>query len=406
MLVILLTLVSGQASAASKPKFVVSAPATAPTVYGKVAVRASLAAKRGHGVRVARFYVNGKLVTTDRRTPFKIKRGVTFDTRKLPTSKPYLNLVVKYEQLKANGKIAKKSLKKRIRVSFIGGGGGLDAKSVTPPAPQFGYPLAFSEEFDGTSLNTAVWNDQRYDSLDEQVPGTPALSRPFNLAEGAAYGTDNVSVAGGNLNLELLDTPAPHPSAAGYDRSTGMVNTKDKFTFKYGYVETRVWVPDCTGCWPAFWILPKANGNWPPEIDIIEYINVKGYRTKIPHSVFHWKSDGVPEVDLQNLEYQIRPNATYPDEKAQEWFVARPAGWVGNFTGQWHTYGMLWTPNYAEIYFDGDLGARVTGASKLPQEPMYLIYQMAIEKYVTGEDAPPAGSTMKIDYLRVYSFDH
>jgi beta-glucanase (GH16 family) len=66
---------------------------------------------------------------------------------------------------------------------------------------------------------------------------------------------------------------------------------------------------------------------------------------------------------------------------------------------------MLWTPDYAEIYFDGKPGARVTGASKLPQEPMYLIYQMAIEKYFDGQPSPAAGSTMKIDYLRVYSND-
>jgi beta-glucanase (GH16 family) len=403
LLAVLLTLVSGQASAAPKAIFQVSAPTTAPLAYGKVPVKASLNPKKGVKVRAARFYVNGKLVTTDRRRPFKIRSGVTFDTRKLPTSKPYLTLLVKYEQVKQNGKITKKSLKKRIRVSFIGAGN-VNAKGVGP-SPPFGYPLAFSDEFNGAELDDANWNDQRYDSLDEAVPGTPAMSRPFNNAEGAAYGPDNVSVGGGSLNLTLLDTPAPHPSGNGYTRSTGMVNSKNKFSFKYGYVETRAWVPECEGCWPTFWILPAAEGAWPPEIDIFEFINVVGYRKKIPHTVFHWESDGLVESDTQGFEYQIRPNAANPLDKAQEWFVTRPAGWDGNFMGQWHTYGMLWTPDYAEIYFDGKPGARVTGASKLPQEPMYLIYQMAIEKYFDGQPSPAAGSTMKIDYLRVYSND-
>lgn len=394
---------SGQASAAAGPRFVVNAPTTAPSISGKVAVRASLKAGRRENIRVARFYVNGKLVTIDRRIPFKVRRGVTFDTRKLPASKPYLNLAVSYERLRANGKIARRTLKKRVRIAFIGSGN-VNAKGSGPEAAtQFGFPLAFSEDFDGSSLDSRKWNDQRYDSLDESVPGQPALSRPFNSAEGAAYGSDNVTVTGGSLNLKLLNTPAPGPSAAGYSRSTGMVNTKNKFSFKYGYVETRAWVPACQGCWPTFWILPAADGAWPPEIDIFEFINVMGYRTQIPHSVFHWPSDGLPEADKQGFEYQIRPNETSPDEKPQEWFVTRPAGWTGDFTGQWHTYGMLWTPDYAEIYFDGKLGARVNGASKLPQQRMYLIYQMAIEKYISGEPSPPAGSTMKIDYLRVYS---
>lgn len=403
LIALLLAAVSGQAFAASKPKFVVSAPTTAPVAFGKVPVRASLTSKKSVKVRVVRFYVNGKLVTTDRRTPFKIKSGVKFDTRKLPKSKPYLDLSVKYEQVKKNGKIAKKTLRKRIRVSFLGTGN-VYAKGVSS-SPPFGYPLAYSDEFNGTELDTEIWNDQRLDSLDEAVPGSAALSRPFNNAEGAAYGPDNVTVGGGTLNLKLLDTPAPHPSATGYDRSTGMVNSKNNFSFKYGYVETRAWVPECEGCWPTFWILPAADGVWPPEIDIFEFINVVGYRKKIPHSVFHWKSDGVGETDTQGFEYQIRPNAANPLDKAQEWFVTRPAGWDGNFMGQWHTYGMLWTPEYVEIYFDGKLGARVTGAAKLPQEPMYLIYQMAIEKYFVGEPSPAAGSTMKVDYLRVFSRD-
>jgi hypothetical protein len=418
MLVLLLTLVCGQASAASKPKFVVSAPTTAPLAYGKVPVRASLKSNKSAKVRVARFYVNGKLVTTDRRTPFKIKGGVKFDTRKLSKSKPYVTLLVKYEQIKKNGKIAKKSLKKRIRVSFIGSGN-VNAKG-TPLAPPFGYPLAYSEEFNGNSLDTSIWNDQRYDSLDEGTPGTPAMSRPYNYAEGASYNPNNVSVGDGELTLKLTDDQAPHPSGAGLPRSTGMVNSKNKFSFKYGYVETRAMVPGCNGCWPSFWIMPSTNDNWPPEIDIFEYFQFSVYSKPYPHTVFHWKPDG-PEGDDQ-FEWHTSENDFVPSPKPQEWFVTHPSGKDVNYLNQWHTYGLLWTKDYAEIYVDGKFGARVTGASKLPQEPMYLIYMMAICRVdddptgdiINGVDtrqctpetgASPAGPEMKIDYLRVFSHD-
>lgn len=417
MLVLLLTLVSGQASAASKPKFVVKAPTTAPLAYGKVPVKASLSAKKSAKVRVARFYVNGKLVTTDRRTPFKIKSGVKFDTRKLPVSKPYVTLLVKYEQLKKNGKIAKKSLKKRIRVSFVGGSGNVNAKGAQL-SPPFGYPLAYSEDFNGNTLDTSRWNDQRQDSRDEGTPGTPAMSRPFNYAEGAAYNPANVSVGDGELKLKLTDDQAPHSSAGDLTRSTGMVNSENKFSFKYGYVETRAMVPGCAGCWPSFWIMPETNNNWPPEIDIFEYFQFSIYSKPYPHTVFHWTPDGT-EGDDQH-EWYTSETSNIPSPKPQEWFVTHPSGKDVNYLNEWHTYGLLWTKDYAEIYIDGKFGARVTGASKLPQEPMYLIYMMAICRVdddptgdiINGVDtrqctpetgASPAGPTMKVDYLRVYS---
>ncbi|MFT4049940.1 MAG: glycoside hydrolase family 16 protein [Solirubrobacterales bacterium] len=388
-------------SAAPKPKLVVSSPTSKPMLPGKIRVSASLVVSKRAEIRVARFFVNGRRVTVDRVRPFIVKRGVKFDTRKLRRKKrPFVTIVVKYDVVKPSGLITRKKLTKRVRLRFDPGHVG--AQGAKPP---FGYPLAFSEDFDGVALDTTRWNDQRYDSLDQEVAGTPALSRPFNIAEGAAYGKDNVSVGGGALSLTLEDTRAP-----GYEgpleRSTGMVNTKDRFSFKYGYVETRAWVSDCEGCWPTFWILPAAEGAWPPEIDIFEYINLTIYSKKYPHSVFHWAPDG-PDGDHQ---YEHHPEAGDAPSPLQEWMVTRPAGESGNFMGQWHTYGMLWTPDYVEIYFDGKLGARVNGASKLPQQAMYLIYQMAIcrtdgPECTAEASTPPAGSKMMVDYLHVYSFD-
>ncbi|MGH2960558.1 MAG: glycoside hydrolase family 16 protein, partial [Solirubrobacterales bacterium] len=293
LLVFLLTLVSGQASAASKPKFVVSAPTAAPVSYGKIPVRATLKSKKSAKVSIARFYLNGRLITTDRKYPFAIKRGFKFDTRTLPASKPYLDFLISYERGKKPGKVTKKSLKKRVRLAFTG----LPFPNVNAKGSGFdpanpGYPLAFNEEFDEPTLDTSIWNDQRTDSIDEETPGTPAMSRPYNYAEGAAYNPDNVSLADGKLRLTISDEQAPDPSAEGLTRSTGMVNSRGKFAFKYGYVETRAMVPECNGCWPSFWIMPASNDNWPPEIDIFEFFQFSIYSRTYPHSVFHWTPDG------------------------------------------------------------------------------------------------------------------
>lgn len=232
-------LAPAKAKPPAKPKLVVTSPTPAPALPGRVRVKASLRAPRSARIKSARFFVNGKLVTKDRKSPFAVKRGVRFDTRSLPTKKPYVTIVVKYRATKPNGKPITKSLKKRIRIAFAGGD--VDAKGGRRP-PMEGYALVLDEQFNGDSLDRTLWNDQRTDSIDEEVPGTPAMSRPFNVDEGAAYGPENVSVADGLLKLVLSDTPTSDPSAAGYDRSTGMVNTKGKFAFKYGYVETRAWV--------------------------------------------------------------------------------------------------------------------------------------------------------------------
>jgi hypothetical protein len=294
LLALSLPAANAQASAAGGTKLVVTSPDSAPRVAGPTAARATLKVKRRAWVRRARFYVNGKIVTTDRTYPFKIKRHVKYDTRKLRRAKPYLTIAVKSELRRKNGRTVTRTLKKRVRVS-------LPAVPGKPGEfPGFGYPLALNEEFNGASLNTALWNTGRYDIRDHIDADDPApFTRPYNGSEGAAYGADNVSLRDGALSLEPLDSPAPR-APESLTRSTGMVNTMNKFAFKYGYVETRVMVPDC-----------------------------------------------------------------------------------------------------AEVYIDGKLGATVRGASKLPHQPMYLIYQMSIGLPTVG--IPAAHSTMKIDYLRVYT---
>lgn len=377
-----------------KPSLVIQSPSTAPFAPGRVSVRATLKISRKTKVKRVRFYVNKKRVTVDRRYPFKIRRGVKIDTRTLAPAASFLTLTAKYETKGRRGKLAKRTLRKRVQLSFI-------APPVDPPGcSPAGYALALDEEFNGGELNTGLWNTGRYDTRNHVDADDPApFTRPYNGDEGAAYGPDNVSLRDGALNLEVLNTPAPR-SPEGLTQSTGMVNSMNKFAFKYGYIETRVMVPDCAGCWPAFWIVPE-DGSWPPEIDIIEYMNFPVYHPRYPHTVFHYSIDA-PQDDTQGFEHQVRQPEGKPEEW-QQWLVTRPAGWNADMVGQWHTYGLLWTPDRAEVCIDGKLGATVTGASKLPQQSMYLIYQMAIG--MPDQGVPPEHSAMKIDYLRVYSND-
>ncbi len=57
------------------------------------------------------------------------------------------------------------------------------------------------------------------------------------------------------------------------------INTRDKFSFKYGKVEVVAKVPTGKGTWPAIWLLSQNNpyGHWPRsgEIDIMEHVGRK-----------------------------------------------------------------------------------------------------------------------------------
>src|SRR5690625_1164386 len=58
---------------------------------------------------------------------------------------------------------------------------------------------------------------------------------------------------------------------------TGCINTKDKFSFRYGKVEVHAKLSAGEGSWPAIWTMPQeaVYGGWPysGEIDIMEHLN-------------------------------------------------------------------------------------------------------------------------------------
>lgn len=239
----------------------------------------------------------------------------------------------------------------------------------TPPAPTVapeiaqitggaaGWRTVFADEFNGTQLDRTKFNDQR----DDWIKG----GSPYNGLEGDWYMPANTTVSGGSLVQTIKKQ-----SMNGAAYTTGMVNTNKKFSFQYGYVESRMKVPACDGCWPAFWTLPSTVG-WPPEIDIYEFFD----SDTDTHAYFssHWKS------------------TTADQEWTSQWSSS------ANLTNEWHTYGMLWTADGIQPYIDGVAGPKLTGKA-VPHEAMYLIIQMALGKNYNTPD----GANLQTDYLRVY----
>ncbi|MGH2958952.1 MAG: glycoside hydrolase family 16 protein, partial [Solirubrobacterales bacterium] len=207
------------------------------------------------------------------------------------------------------------------------------------------------------ALHRTKFNDQRDDWLKGGVA--------YNNLEDNYYMPANTTVSGGNL----VQTLRRERTIDGHNFTTGSVNTNKRFSFKYGYVEARIRVPACDGCWPAFWMLPSRVA-WPPEIDIFEFFDSD--TDKHAYLSTHWGSQ--------------------TDHRSQ-------SAWSSDrlLTDDWHTYGMLWTSTGVQSFIDGVAGPRFTGDA-VPQEAMYLILQQTVGK---GYNTPNAVSLLT-DYVRVY----
>ncbi|HXO76901.1 MAG TPA: glycoside hydrolase family 16 protein, partial [Puia sp.] len=119
------------------------------------------------------------------------------------------------------------------------------------------YQLVWSDEFNGTSVNTGNWN------LDN---GNPNVNN-----EKEYYQAANAAVTGGNLVIT-----ARQQSMGGQPYTSSKLNSYGKFSITYGRIEARIKMPMVQGTWPAFWMLGNSINQgtpWPDcgEIDIMEH---------------------------------------------------------------------------------------------------------------------------------------
>ncbi|MFI4873648.1 MAG: family 16 glycosylhydrolase, partial [Phycisphaerales bacterium JB061] len=108
------------------------------------------------------------------------------------------------------------------------------------------FQLVFADEFDGTQLDTNIW---------EYMIGN---GHNYGLAgwgnNESQYYTDlpsNVSVADGKLTIT-----ARQQSYMGYNYTSARIRTQNNLDIKYGKIEARMKLPSTQGIWPAFWMLP------------------------------------------------------------------------------------------------------------------------------------------------------
>lgn len=234
----------------------------------------------------------------------------------------------------------------------------------------------FEDDFNGTAPDPSKWNVHAENYWDKA----------------SGFSKDNLIVEGGFAKLRYEKKTGHHnddPKAKKFDYTTGFLDTYDKWTQRYGYLETRTKLPRSPGLWPAFWLMPdrgaaagekwkrQSTGEGAMEFDIVEHLTRWGpYRYNI---AMHWDGYGKGHKAIGTSNVYIQPD--------KDGFV---------------TTGLLWLPGSAVYYFNGVEVARweTDRMSNIQSHLMYTLPQGGWDNNEVDDKQLPADFV--IDYVRVW----
>jgi beta-glucanase (GH16 family) len=231
------------------------------------------------------------------------------------------------------------------------------------------YSLIWSDEFNGSSLNSGNW-------VAETGGGG------WGNSEAQVYTTNsaNLRVENGNLVLQAVKSGSSWTSAR--------IKSQGLRSFKYGKIEFRAKLPSGVGPWPAAWMMGTniSTAGWPAcgEIDVMEW---RGNPTSDANTVGH-----ALHSPTRNGANSVEP-------------ASRSA--VTNPSGAFHTYAVVWTSNNLVFSVDGVDKATLTppsaDAAAFRQE-FFLLLNLAMGGNYVGNtiDTSLTSATYEVDYVRIY----
>ena len=294
------------------------------------------------------------------------------------------------------------------------------------------YNLVFSDEFNGSSLNSYRWNTQlRWDG---EFNGERFEYRVINgedqfyvnkLSDDPAH----ADVVGGAHNpfefdgqrLAIRAVKNPLKKNTGSKRFgplkeiveqqeflSGAISTYDKFTQKYGYFEARIKIPKHDGTFPAFWLHHQKRsyeGTYKSEIDIMENL---GHAPQYIYNSFHYFTD-------VSRGFNGNPHFLKPKPQGQIYTGLE-------YSEDFHVYAVEWEPNRIIWYIDGQQVSELN-SQHVNYEELYLIINLAMggnwtnfgtnsgglgrpsgQEFPNSNDLATFGNpALEIDYVRVYA---
>ncbi|MFI6676068.1 family 16 glycosylhydrolase [Kribbella sp. NPDC050470] len=184
---------------------------------------------------------------------------------------------------------------------------------ATPSLPVPGYQLAWSDEFDGTRLDTGSWFYRE---------GEKAI---------CSNNPGNVTVSDGSMRIALKrEDRNGKPYTCG-----GVISRK---TFGYGYYETRAKLWGYKGFHSALW--------------------TTGLSDYVPDTpLYKGPNNRVNEID----GFEVDSHAPDLYSQVSHWFVPQHIGNPGGLykgpdsSDGYHVYGFEWTPTQVRYFIDGQL---------------------------------------------------
>lgn len=236
---------------------------------------------------------------------------------------------------------------------------------------------------------TLIWHDE-FDGEGETYPSMEAYDVPTRhpsvvWARFISDRKDLMVISDGVLNMYCRPNPIDERDEQNPGAMvSGAIQTKGHFSFNCGRAEARMRVEGFTGSFPAFWLMPDNQpGGWPTagEIDIFESINDEDMAYATLHTGFKANQDLI--------------TAGYKEPTT---------------IGDWHVYGVDWTPDSMQFTIDGEVRGTVSRATitdglwPFDKSNFYLILNQSVGR--EGGWAAAADTThtylTQVDWVRVY----
>lgn len=249
-----------------------------------------------------------------------------------------------------------------------------------PPVDWDKAVLVWSDEFDGTEIDTSNWHFETGDwgwGNNELQNYTPLEAGNATIENGILSITAKLEGEGQNVG----------------DYTSTRMNSKK--AFKYGRLEIRAKMPEHkgNGIWPALWMLGdmfRDGGGWPRsgEIDILEYVS---YRPDSVLATIHTIANNHMNGTQISSDF-------VPLETAEEEF---------------HNYGILWSETSLKFYVDSidnilltfDRPRRYNQKNWPFDKPFYFLMNIAVGGNLGGAEGVDDSifpATMEVDYARVW----
>lgn len=235
----------------------------------------------------------------------------------------------------------------------------------TQPDSKF-TDLIFSDEFTGSSLNTAKWTDHQ--TFWQDIAGLP----------------QHYDINNGDLRMWLV-----HLESGNIRR--GVVNTDGKFMFTYVYIEVEAMLGYGVGHWPGIWTYSSIhNDSIHEEIDLMEaYCGGNA-----ANGGQEWADAQARAVDYEvNVYGHNGANRLKQRMRYTAGFGPAPLSTTNN------KYGMLWEPGRITFYFNGKRLASTTNVTDMVDP-----HHMCLQEWAGSSSGNPTSAVLGSTYASRYKY--